>query len=194
MRASYYHISSAAKELAVPTAGYSASYRERFPCLHRKKDSAINVELAVIGEDVPLTACEVALVGIIRNDLTDALGESLAKHVQLGRVFDNNHNLMDKYRSLGSETRFRLRGGLKSTHCRCPVCDQFLYYPMGEWYFLKSDLTGQPIYYGSGLMMGFIVNEEIYQRLRHRKWPRLYIRRLPILDSPRDGLPHELPD
>src|ERR1043166_4452174 len=150
MSDNYYHVSSAARYIATPTAAFAKIFRQRFPCLHRPDDSAIDIDLESIGDSAPLTACQGTGLDLIRNDFTAILGDDLLKNVEL-RPVRKNGIIIPEYYCMGSPTRYRIRGGPKSTRQFCDECGRFLYYPMDEWYFLRGDLTGQSVYYGGGL-------------------------------------------
>jgi hypothetical protein len=189
--AKYYHLGSGATVPIQPTPEWEAKYRDQFPCLHRPTEDPLDVTVAEWPEDIALSFVARALVNVIRVDLLEALSPEAMQFLSFGRVFDRSMRLLPDLKTVGSKARFYIRGGPKSTRHFCNQCGRFLYYPLGPWYMLESDLDGRPIYHSSTLM-GIVVNEDLYDRVRKRKWEKLFVSRLKTRREPLDGLPGDL--
>jgi hypothetical protein len=187
----YYHIGSGATLAMQPAAEWLASFRERFPCFHRPTEDSIDVVIENRPEDIPLSFVAHALVAVIRVDLLEVLSPEAMHFLSFGRVFDSSMRLLPDLRTIGSASRFFMRGGPNSTRHFCDRCGSFLYHPLGSWYMLESDLDGRPIYYSSRLI-GMVVNQDLYERVRERKWKQLFLSPLKVRREPLDGLPADL--
>jgi hypothetical protein len=189
----YYRLDSAAKRPAVADSDWEASYRKMYPCLHRPwgvANEAMDVVVQDLGENVVLNIVSVALITIAREELLDVLRPAADKYLRFGRIFDRAGRPLPSV-TLGSRDRLQMRGGPTSTCQFCPRCGIVLYYPMPKWYLLKSDITGQPLYYGSE-MTSLIVETSLARKVKKRGWKKLYITKLPVLEEPLDGLPRDL--
>jgi hypothetical protein len=186
----YFQIETLVSDFSEPEQGWFAAYRAKFPCLHRESPVAIDVKLSYIGEDLPMNFVGGVVINYARLDLLGALGAAVERCLTLAGVFDRAGRALPNYRTLGAPNSLPVRGGPESTRQFCPTCGTFLYCARGKRYVLRNDLTGQPLYHSGDL--GLIVTEELAECLRHRKWKKLYFRKLPVLDEPRDGLPVDL--
>ena len=187
----YYYLSSGAKLLLEPTEEWQAEYRQRFPCLHRPTEDPIDIMIKGPLEDIPLNFVRYALISVIRSDLLKTLNPEASEHLLFGRVFDRSLRLLPDLKTIGSRSRYFLRGGPKSSQCFCPNCGMFLYHPLGSWYLLERDIDGRPIYSGRYLL-GLVIGDEIYARVRKKRWKKLFVSRLKIASEPLDGLPADL--
>jgi hypothetical protein len=187
----YYRIAPAGK-LAYPEKKWEADYRRRYPCLHNPMpNSASDIVLGDRPEEAALSMVGVANVYYARLDLLAALGSAVDQYMVLGSVFDSSGERLDEYRTLGTQDRLRMRGGPSSTRQFCSKCGQFLYYPMGKWYLLESDLTGKPLYFWNDSTC-LVLNDSLFSRVDWKRWGKLYIQELPVFEGPQDGLPADL--
>jgi hypothetical protein len=170
---------------------WESAFRKKYPCLHRPSDKPMDVTVAWPIDDAPLNVIMVVGLHVIRSDLLEALRPFAEKHLLFANLYCPSGESIDRFRVVGSTGKMRIRGGPTSTRDFCPRCGQFLYYPRGRWYLLRSDLTGQPVYSGEGLM-GLVVNEKLYNRIRARRFRKLGLRAIPVRDEPLDGLPADL--
>lgn len=142
------------------------------------------------GQDLPLNFTSKPLLQYVREDLLDALSPEIEEAFTLGELVHVVDGEIANGRTLWSTRRVQIRAGKKSTCSRCEVCGQVVYDARGRWYALISDLVGSPIFLGSD--GGIIVNEELHGRLKGRRWKKVDISKLTVLDKPRDGFPVNL--
>jgi hypothetical protein len=58
---------------------------------------------------------------------------------------------------------------------------------MGDRYLYPSPPLGCDIFESD--LFGLILSEKVYSGINFEKWPELVVEQLPVLDTPRDGLP-----
>jgi hypothetical protein len=161
-----------------------------FPCGHYDFQFFPDpVVVAQVGKDVPYGFVDRILVDYLREDLLEILSPEIANHLTFGRVMHTSHGELTSLTTIWSPRRVRIRAGKKSDCWQCEECGQVIYNPRGYWYVLASDLTDAPLFFAKG---GIIVNEELYQRLKGCHWKKVDIRKLTVLDKPRDGFPADL--
>jgi hypothetical protein len=187
----YFHITSGTDYPAIPADEWASEFRRRFPCGHRPDERPLDVVVKDIGGNIAFNVVALASTAMIRSDLLDLLGDN-AKWLLLGNVFDMHGVQLSDVHTLGSDYTLRLRGGPKSTRQFCKQCGQFLYFPIGTWYVLKSDLRDRPLYYSKGLMSGCLVRGDVYDKLKPLRFRKLYIAKVDVRDEPEDGLPRDL--
>jgi hypothetical protein len=77
--------------------------------------------------------------------------------------------------------------------CRSVIaarCGRLWYFPIENLHILRANLTGQPLYLSNiGVL---VINEELAAEVRAKKWANVALYRLPVVDTPRDGLPIDL--
>lgn len=171
---------------------YHQEFRVRWTCKKCwriiKEPESIDLYLDHSPYDSPLNSVP-GLLGYVRRDLLDTIGQDLfEKHFRIGYVFDEAGKLCENFRSFRGKEILMIRGGKQSTYRRCDECGGVLYFALGKEYVLRRDLTGA-VLYGPSQGGGFIVSEEIGKRIwAEKKWKKVSFARLPVLDSPQDGL------
>ena len=149
---------------------------------------AIDVYLQAMPKKIVLNFVWGMSIGIIRRDFIEVLGEEdVAKNLMLGRVLDPFGREISDFATFRGRFRVVIRGDQRSRYRQCDICGRHIYSPMGKSYILSGIPAGFSIY-ESGLS-DLIVNEEIVERVRQRKWRELAILKLPVLDAPRDDKP-----
>ena len=142
------------------------------------------------GQDLPLNFVGQPLLQYAREDLLEALSPEIEEAFTLGKLVHAVDGEIANVKTLWGTPRVRIRAGKKSDCCRCDVCGQVIYRQRGQWYALASDLVGSPLFLGSD--GGIIVNAELHGRLKGRRWKKVDISKLTVLDKPRDGFPINL--
>jgi hypothetical protein len=128
----------------------------------------------------------------MRNDLYRFLCPEAEQWLRFGRLSDCKGRVVKELRTFDGEPRLRIRGGAQSTCHFCPDCGQLLYWPWPpeEYHILAADVDGRPIYRATSGSL--VINDAIRDRFRVRRWPKLTIEEISVVDDPRDGLPHNL--
>src|SRR5262249_27086787 len=152
--------------------------RQRDPCMHRDLDAGTDIVIGQRGENVALNFVDGVLIEFARLDLLEILGPELEEHLILGRLLDSSRRPIEEFKTLGSSRPLMIRGDTKSTRQFCQVCGEFLYHPMGRWYVLQSDLTGQAIYHSKPV--GLVLNERLCEKMRRRHWKKIAIEEIPV--------------
>jgi len=173
-----------------PDQAWLTSYRAQYPCFHPEPEIAVDIRLGEAPEGCALDFALGAGNRFARIDLLEALGDAVDKYLTLADVFDSSGKKLNAYRSIGAHKILEIRGDRTSDRVFCPQCHRFQYSPLGKKYLLRASLTGQPLYYAH--FGPLVVNEELYDKLRGRRWPKLRIRELSVREEPLDGLPIDL--
>ena len=69
---------------------------------------------------------------------------------------------------------------------KCEICGQSLYFPIGSQYLTRPLPENTPI--AESQLNQIILDEELYLRIKQRKWKKLNIEKLPVC-NPKDGRP-----
>jgi hypothetical protein len=150
---------------------------------------AIDVHLQAIPKHSALNFVWGMSIGIIRTDFLEVLGEEhVSRNLKLGRVLDAFGREISGFVTFRGRFRLVIRGDKRSHYRRCEVCGRHGYSPMGKWYLLSGFPDDSSIY--ESQLHGLIVNQEIAERVKQKKWRDLAIVKLPILDSPIDDKPY----
>lgn len=152
-------------------------------------DFCERIVISDVGELVGLSFIEGVLFQVASLEFLSAMTNDITRYLMLGKVSCASGLELDDYATLWQSGLIRLRGGPSSYCWRCDNCQQVIYNPMGNRYVLRSELTSSPIQLTEG---GLVVHQEVRDRLVKRKWPRVKITKLPVLDHPRDGFPIRL--
>ncbi|HQR06400.1 MAG TPA: hypothetical protein PLN21_06235 [Gemmatales bacterium] len=83
-----------------------------------------------------------------------------------------------------------IRGDLKSQCTKCKVCNMISYFAHGKLYALRRDIAGRKI--AGTNMGGLLVDQELHSIITSRKWKKVSIKPLNIIDEPIDGFPCDL--
>jgi hypothetical protein len=151
----------------------------------------MDVTIEDLGANLALNFVDVALLQFARSDFLTALGPAADKHLTLGRLFWPSGEQLQGFHVLGSTSTLTIRGGPRSRREFCPTCGVLQYYAIGRSYLLRTDLTGQPLYF-SDECGGLIATNEIAARLRRHMWAKVRIYEIAVRDKPMDGLPLDL--
>jgi hypothetical protein len=186
----YFLVGSATTDPSQPEEQWYESYVRSNPCIHNPPSVAPDVPVDYLGEDLALNFVQGVVIDYARLDLLEILGPAAEEYLTLGKLLDRTGKVIPQYRTLGSFNPLWVRGNRKSANGFCSQCGELLYFALGKPYVLRQDLTGQPLYYGT--QEGLIVNEALADRIREKHFKKIYVRELPVLERPRDGLPADL--
>ena len=142
-------------------------------------------------ENSPLNFINGTNLGIANKDFLLALGEGeVQNNLNLGKIFNCNGVLLDKWVTFIGKQRIIVRGSKNAGCRRCVECGRLLYFATGKQYLCPQPPQGVSIFdSGHG---GLVVTEDIAKRIVLNKWPKLTCEELSVFDSPKDGLPDVL--
>lgn len=131
--------------------------------------------------------------GVIATELLELLGDDAARCLRLGRLVGPNEATIERFRTFVGVERVILRGTKESLHRVCKSCGAMIYayVPRNSPYVTTAQVaSGRPIYEIESMML--LVDGGIRDRIGNG-WPNLItFREVPVLNSPRDGLPARL--
>lgn len=155
---------------------------------HEFRLRPIDVEVERKPDSSALNFAGPSLIGIIRREFLRLFESEARKHLNIGRVFDRHGNVLIGFVSFVGEKPLPIRGGPESDHRICEACGRFVYSPDSRRYFMRSDLTGQPLYYVSPC--GLAMTAGLVERIDRRIWKGIWIEKLPVRDIALDGIEH----
>jgi hypothetical protein len=127
-----------------------------------------------------------------RRDFLELFGRSLHEQGRLGKVIDVDGRELRNYATFTPEGgRLILRGSVESKYSgRCSACGQVRYLAIGgPYHVMRADLGKHDLYVcKSGLM----VNHELFMRIERKRWHKLSVSKVRVVDEPLDGYPAEL--
>lgn len=153
----------------------------------RPDDQAIDVSLQDSEPKGSLNFVNGCGVPLARKALLLSLGqEVISRDLYIGRVFGKNGSLLTDWVTYRGKNRLIIRGTRNVSFRRCADCGRPVYFAMGNRYLCPPPAEG--CLYESDLM-GLIVPAGLIERLAIAQWPSIAIDELPVMESPKDGLP-----
>lgn len=147
----------------------------------------VNVVVEEQPENIPLNIISGAGLGIIRVDLIAMIGLSVFEEfMYLGKIFYEDGTLIENYMTFCGKHKAFIRGEESSSFRKCEICGQSLYFPIGSQYLTRPLPENTPI--AESQLNQIILDEELYLRIKQRKWKKLNIEKLPVC-NPKDGRP-----
>ncbi len=193
----YYHLWCSAMESATADEQWYEEFRKTHPkCSACGRPKTVWTDIDICLSDYPrrtdFNFDFGSLIRFFSTDLLQLIPEDVVREcLYTGKVFDADGKQIEKYVTVkGKKERLTLRGNEESEYRICEVCSAHVYFAIGNMYLLPHSVESRlPMYQAD---RGFVVNEDIYQRLSVRKWKHAKLAKLAILDKPRDGLDHLL--
>ncbi len=140
--------------------------------------------------DRPLNFLMLGGVPLVHRELLSLLGEdNIERDLYVGRVFGRGDKLLEDWVTARGRRRVILRGVKEASYRLCPDCGRILYSSHDDCYLFPAPPPETAIFESS--LFGLVVTREIGERVlaekRARKWRRIAIDPLQILDPPPDG-------
>ncbi len=136
----------------------------------------------------------VPCIGYARLDFLHELGwDMINEFFYLGSVITPSGAAQEGVATfLAKRGQLFIRGLARSYGGPCDLCGQPGYYamPPDKRHLVKGALTGDPVYQSDDAQL--IITEAVFERIQRKKWPRLGVKRLPVLNEPMDGLPSRI--
>ena len=183
---------------AVPSQAWKAQAQESLvcsDCRSTKPDvGCIDVQM----EDIPDPGAGIGdvdgplLLWYARRDFLSLFGDAVAQHAHLGNVFDEAGRELSDYAILTPKhPQVVLRGNRNSEYKRrFATCGQVMYFPLGPPYHVLRRDMGSPSLYVDDL--GLLVDEELFRAVDRKRWNKLSVSKVRVVDEPEDGHPAEL--
>jgi hypothetical protein len=137
--------------------------------------------------DKPLNIMFASGVGLVHRELLDLIGEDLARReLYLGRVFGNRGNEVADWVTFRGRNRVIVRGSKDAEYRTCKRCGRNIYHATGKRYLYPAPPSEATIFESD--LSGLVLPPDVYDRVATRKWRKLGVDKLPVLDQPTDGL------
>jgi hypothetical protein len=137
--------------------------------------------------DKPLNFVMFGGIPVVHQELLDLVGaDNVARDLYIGRVYGGGGKLLKDWVAARGRRRLILRGTPQAGYRTCAGCGRALYSAMGDRYLYPAPPQDAAIFESS--LFGFVVTREIAERMTSRKWRRMSVDPLPILNEPLDGL------
>jgi len=137
--------------------------------------------------DKPLNFVMFGGITVLHQELLDLLGaDNIERDLYIGRVYGRGGKLLNDWVSARGRRHLILRGSREARYRVCAGCGRVLYSAMGKQYLYPAPPTDAAIYESD--LLGFVVTHDIAERIAARKWRRISVDPLPVLDEPLDGL------
>jgi hypothetical protein len=141
--------------------------------------------------DKPLNLLFASGVGLIHRELLDLIGKDVVnRDLYLGQVTDNRGKVLVDWATFRARKKVVVRGSKEAEYRRCPDCGRILYHAAGTRYLFPAPPEGSTVFESD--LSGLVVPAAIYERVSQKRWRRLGVDELPVLEEPIDGL-GELP-
>lgn len=178
-----------------PSAEWNALSKQTLHCVCGNRFptvTAVEVTLAKPPVKVPLTAVGFSSVGVIRDDLRKAIGESLFEETFHTAAVSVAGSVAPGFRSFVGRSPLRLRGNATSWFRFCSRCES-MWYLAFEPYVLSVDVReGKPLYATNRCPI--VARDDVADKINRGRVKRVVIRPLESLEAPIDGLPVDLRD
>jgi len=150
--------------------------------------SSIDVSLQErVPNDKPLNFLFGCGIGLIHRELLDLIGvEIVERDLFIGRVVGNHGKAIDDWATFRGREVVIVRGSQDAKYHTCPECGRNNYYAAGKQYLYPRPMGHATIFESD--LHGLIVPTDVCERVMTRKWRRLNVDRLPVVDDPPDGL------
>ena len=129
-------------------------------------------------------------IHLVRRDLLVTLGNDIvSRDLWVGRVFRNDGDEIANWATFRGKARLVVRGSKHAGYRKCLRCKSIFYSALGAQYLCPAPPTGRDLFESdlSGLIISEAILPSVIKTLR--KWPKLRVQKLPVLDRPKDGLP-----
>ena len=128
--------------------------------------------------------------GVVAVELLQFLGDDAAQNLKLGRLVDPTGEIIEEYRTFVGVERVVLRGDQTSLHRICKSCGAlaYTYLPRASPYVTAPQVASCRSIYAIEFMQ-LMVNETIRDRIGKRWSDLITFYEVPVLATPRDGLP-----
>jgi hypothetical protein len=137
--------------------------------------------------DKPMNFVTGAGPPIVHRELLEVIGADIVgRDLYIGRVFGKGGKEIRDWVTARGRRRVILRGTTGAGYRLCPMCGRTLYSATGAPYLYPAPPADATVFESD--LFGIVVPHEIYERAAAKKWRRLDITKLPILDPPPDGL------
>jgi hypothetical protein len=137
--------------------------------------------------DMPMNFVYSCGVPLVHKELLELLGDDVVRRdLYIGRVFGKGGKEIEDWVTARGRRRVILRGDREASYRLCSECGRTRYSAQGNRYLFPAPPTDATIF--ESHLFGLVVPRDIYERVAAKKWRRLAITKLPILDPPPDGL------
>jgi len=135
----------------------------------------------------PLNILWLGGIGLIHNELLECVDPTVVQRdLYLGKVIGDRGNQIQDWFTFRGRREVIVRGNKQASFRICDVCRRVLYFSMGKQYLSPAPLADATVF--ETHPGGLLVPEDIYQRVKLKKWRAVGIEKLPVLDEPLDGL------
>lgn len=188
----YLHLGTLTKDpcFQLPQAHAEAMRTTLCPgCAHpRPSTTAIDVWLQEDGspKNPPLNFLYGCGIGVIHRELLDLLPTSeTGRDLYLGRVHNCFGDVCPDWHTFHGRRKVVFRGSKDAEYRTCDVCGRNIYHATGKPFLFPAPPEDAVLY--SSNLGGLVVWPEIGERIAARRWRKVSIEELPVLDPPPDG-------
>jgi hypothetical protein len=129
-------------------------------------------------------------LGVARRDFLQSLGGEVVDNcLYIGRVFRQGTGPIADWVTFHGKHRIIVRGSKHAGVRRCSECAEPVYFSLGKQYLCPRPGENIEMFYR--VPGGLVITEALVQRIQANRWRELIIRKLPVLDTPRDGIPNQ---
>ncbi len=137
--------------------------------------------------DKPLNFVYGYAVGLMHRELLDLIGmQVVQRDLYIGRVTGARGDQLADWVTFRGRRQVIIRGSKDATYRVCPECDRVVYFASGKQYLYPAPPADAMVF--GTQHAGLIVGQEVQDRVAAKKWRRLGVEKLPVLDEPLDGL------
>lgn len=146
-------------------------------------------------EDKPLNTLYGCGIGLIHDSMLELLGPAADHDLYLGRVYNDRDQRSIGWHTFHGRRKVVVRGSKEAGHRACEVCARTIYFARGKQYLCPAPAPDVSICTSDE--SGLVLPRPIADQIRAKKWRRVAIEELPVLDDPPDGfgvLPYRTAD
>jgi len=129
-------------------------------------------------------------VPLVHRDLLSLLGDrDIERDLYIGRVFGRGGTLLNDWVTARGRRNLILRGSQEAVYRICRNCSRVFYFSRNNYYLHPAPPNDTAIFESNlcGLVVAREIGERVIAEKHARKWRRLAIEPLFLLDPPPDG-------
>lgn len=158
-------------------------------CAHPRPDTkAVDVWLQEdrSPKNPPLNFLYGCGIGLIHRELLELFPPAeIGRDLHLGRVHNRFGDVCSEWHTFHGRRKVIFRGSKDAEYRTCEVCGRNIYHARGRPFLFPAPSKDAEIF--SSNLSGLVVLPEVAERVTARRWRKVSIEEMPVLDPPPDG-------
>ncbi len=186
----YYQLASTTMDPCTMTKSFRTEARRTWLCErcgHPLERHSFDLSIQEDRPDnTPLNMAYGCRVGIARKEFLFAFGEDIVlQDLYLGNLYGPDGCLLKDWVTFVGHHQIIVRGSKDAAYRRCSQCGKNIYFAMDDLYLYPQPARSVSMFdAGSGCL---VVTDKLIGRVKLNKWQKLECKKLPVLNTPKDG-------